>query len=93
MPKVKRWAIPLGAALITSSLAIVINLATQWVHDIWAWLGAGALTLASGLWSMLSGDRSDSKPSQQLVSGENSTNLQAGGDITISRDSDNKGKD
>ena len=43
----RRWLRALAAAGSTSGLAIVINIATDLMRSVWAWLAVAALTAAS----------------------------------------------
>jgi hypothetical protein len=79
-------------AVLTSVLAVVVNLATEWKVNLWAWLAVVVTTVlvaAASLW--LDHRRGDSEP-VRLVGGQvvdNSTvgsNVQVGGDLTINRD-------
>lgn len=45
----RRWLIALAAAVLTSSVGIGINLATDLRSNGWAWAVVGVLTLAIGV--------------------------------------------
>lgn len=45
---VSRIVLPtMAAAVSTSAIAIVVNYATAWKNNLWAWLAVGVLTLIS----------------------------------------------
>lgn len=45
----RRWLIAVAAAVLTSSIGIAINLATDLRSNGWAWAVVGVLTLAIGV--------------------------------------------
>jgi hypothetical protein len=52
-------------ALVGSAVAVVVNLATEWKTNWWAWLAVGALTVVSGgvsLWLHRRQADTDSSP-------------------------------
>lgn len=82
----KRSLLTAGAvALVSSSLAIAINYATDEKVNPWIWIVVGLLTIISFLISSFSlSDRSGGESgylTQSQRSTSRSTNLQAGGDI------------
>jgi len=46
-PMRRRMLVALVSAVITSALAVAINLATSWMRSVWAWVAAATLTLAA----------------------------------------------
>ncbi|HXT46085.1 MAG TPA: hypothetical protein VN748_18565 [Pseudonocardiaceae bacterium] len=89
-----RWVVAptVAWAVSTSVLAVVVNLATAWEVNLWAWLAVvvtTALVAAASLW--LDHRRGEPEPVRpvggQVVSNSViGSNVQVGGDITINRD-------
>jgi hypothetical protein len=88
-----------AVAVVTSALAVVVNLATEWKTNPWAWVGVAGLTLAAagGSWWMFrsqsSATASDAPPPGQSVtnstiSGPNIQIGSAGGNVEIHRSDD-----
>lgn len=81
-------------AVLTSMVAVAVNLATEWKSNPWAWLVVGvstALVAVAALW--LDHRRADPAGPERPVGGQvvnNSTiqgpNVQVGGDVSINRD-------
>lgn len=69
----------MAAAATTSAIAVVVNLATEWKTNPWAWIAVGAFTLISAAVSLWLYHRSGGQPStgDQLGAGA----VKAGRDI------------
>lgn len=48
VPPVRVVVLTAGIALVSSALAVMVNLATEWKTSGWAWLAVAALTMISG---------------------------------------------
>jgi hypothetical protein len=61
-----RVVIPTFAVAVTTSvIAVVINYATTWQHNVWAWLAVGILTLVGAslsVWQYRQQDGADAEP-------------------------------
>lgn len=88
----RRWYLPLATALLTSTTAVVINFATDLQGQPWLWVAVVVLTLLSAL-VPTSGAAADGPVRQYQTGGTNSTNYQAGRDLTIGRDPEGKSED
>lgn len=82
------WVSVLGSAVITGS-AVVINLATEWKHTLWAWLLVAGLALAGAgvtVWSSRL-DRFDQGSSNLVepdgVTASGARAVAAGGNILV----------
>lgn len=91
---VRRVVVPTVVwAVLTSVVAVAVNLATEWKSNPWAWLVVVVTTVlvaAAALW--LDHRRGDLAVIERPVGGQvvsNSTigsNVQVGGDVSINRD-------
>lgn len=43
----RRLVVTLASAVITSGVAVAVNLATNWMNNVWAWSAAAAFTVAA----------------------------------------------
>jgi hypothetical protein len=68
-----RVVVPTAAtAVLTSAIAVVINFATEWKTNPWAWLGVVGLTVVSAavsLWLAYRGSQGSEREGGQVVSG------------------------
>ncbi|MGH3936674.1 MAG: hypothetical protein ACRDS1_17115 [Pseudonocardiaceae bacterium] len=65
-------AVTTATAFLTSAIAVVINLATEWKTNLWVWLGVVGLTVLSAvvsLWLAHRGTPGLSPGGGQVVSG------------------------
>lgn len=93
---VRRVVAPtLVSAVLTSMVAVVVNLATEWKSNPWAWLAVGVTTVlvaVAALWleHRRGGLPAESERSAHRQVVKNSTiygsNFQVGGDVSINRD-------
>jgi len=64
---IARMAWPTITATLTSSLAAIVNFATEWKTSVWAWIIAATLTVLSGAMSHIlqkpQDERGDTTPS------------------------------
>lgn len=93
---VRRVVAPtLVCAVLTSMVAVVVNLATEWKSNPWAWLAVAVTTVLVAVAALWLEHRRGGFPAEserpahrQVV--ENSTiygsNFQVGGDVSIDRD-------
>ncbi|PZS22983.1 MAG: hypothetical protein DLM61_24860 [Pseudonocardiales bacterium] len=64
--------VTVATAVLTSAIAVVINLATEWKTNPWAWLGVVGLTVLSAavsLWLAHRGTPGSQQGGGQVVSG------------------------
>jgi hypothetical protein len=84
-------------AVMTSAVAIAVNLATEWKHNLWAWLAVAAFTLLTAgvtLWlhHRQVGDTSEPRNgigpvvNNSFIGRDNIQIDRTGGDVNVERD-------
>jgi hypothetical protein len=58
-----------ASAFLGSALAIVVNLATEWKYDVVAWVVVVLLTVLIAVASLLTGERQESTPDNDISFG------------------------
>lgn len=84
-----RWHVSLIAAVVTTAVAVAINIATELKTEAWAWIAVGVLTIAlAGVTVLMhrldtrtTTDQPPAGVNQTAVAFGDATIQQAGGDI------------